>query len=156
MLGYSPAAGGRRRGDAMQQDRPGGTQGLKSTRKTMAKKRNLAKEQLRKIKATLVERRNQLKNNLKSGLVEIENQEGHHLADLEDIDNIQDNDAVFEVVNNASASLDQIEKAIEKIDKGTYGTCEDCGLPITVERLKALPFATQCIECRRKAELEVE
>ncbi len=140
----------------MQQDRPGGTQGLKSTRKTMAKKRNLAKEQLRKIKATLVERRNQLKNNLKSGLVEIENQEGHHLADLEDIDNIQDNDAVFEVVNNASASLDQIEKAIEKIDKGTYGTCEDCGLPITVERLKALPFATQCIECRRKAELEVE
>ncbi|HAK96712.1 MAG TPA: molecular chaperone DnaK [Planctomycetes bacterium] len=122
----------------------------------MAKKRNLAKEQLRKIKATLVERRNQLKNNLKSGLVEIENQEGHHLADLEDIDNIQDNDAVFEVVNNASASLDQIEKAIEKIDKGTYGTCEDCGLPITVERLKALPFATQCIECRRKAELEVE
>lgn len=122
----------------------------------MAKKKNLSRDQLRKIKATLVERRNQLTNNLKSGLVEIESQEGHHLADLEDIDNIQDNDAVFEVVNNASASLDQIEKAIEKIEKGTYGTCEDCGLPITVERLKALPFATQCIECRRKAELEVE
>ncbi len=122
----------------------------------MAKKKNLSRDELRKIKATLVERRSQLSNNLKSGLVEIENQEGHHLADLEDIDNIQDNDAVFEVVNNASSSLDQIEKAIEKIDKGTYGTCEDCGLPITIERLKALPFATQCIECRRKAELEVE
>ena len=122
----------------------------------MAKKKNLSRDQLRKIKATLVERRSQLTNNLKSGLVEIENQEGHHLADLEDIDNIQDNDAVFEVVNNASASLDQIEKAIEKIEKGTYGTCEDCGLPISIERLKALPFATQCIECRRKAELEVE
>jgi DnaK suppressor protein len=125
------------------------------TGKAMAKK-NLTKDELRKIKQTLVQRRTQLTSNLKSGLVEIGNQEGHHLADLEDIDNIQDNDAVFEVVNNASASLEQIEKAIEKIDKGTYGTCEDCGLPISEERLKALPFAIQCIECRRKAELEVE
>ncbi len=122
----------------------------------MAKKKTLTKDQLRRIKDSLVQRRAQLTSNLKSGLVEIENQEGHHLADLEDIDNIQDNDAVFEVVNNASASLEQIEKAIEKIDRGTYGTCEDCGEPIILDRLKALPFATQCIECRRKAELEVE
>ncbi len=143
-------------GGAAQRNRPGRTQGLKSTGTTMAKKRNLSKEQLRKIKATLVERRKQLKDNLKSSLVEIESQEGHHLADLEDIDNIQDNDAVFEVVSNASARLDEIQKAIDKIDKGTYGTCEDCGLPIKIERLKALPFATQCIECRRKAELETD
>ena len=91
-------------------------------------------------------------DNLKSGLVEIESQEAHHLADLEDIDSVQDNDAVLEVVSNASSNLEQIDKALEQIDKGTYGICEDCNSPILLERLKALPFATQCIECKRLAE----
>ena len=76
------------------------------------------------------------------------------MADLEDIDNVQDNDAVFEMVNNASHTLEQIEKALEKLEKGTYGICEDCNSPISVERLRALPFATQCIECKRISETE--
>lgn len=120
----------------------------------MAKKSILSKDELRKIRSLLLKRREQFTSNLKSGLEEIENHEGHHLADLEDIDNIQDNDAVFEVVNNASANLEQIEKALEKIEHGSYGVCEDCGEVIGVERLHALPFATQCIACKRKAELE--
>ena len=40
----------------------------------------------------------------------------------------------------------------ERIRIGKYGVCEDCEQPIPALRLKALPYATCCIECQRKAE----
>ena len=43
--------------------------------------------------------------------------------------------------------LDQVESALARLDENTYGNCQECGEPIDPERLKALPYATQCIEC---------
>ncbi|MDI3339061.1 MAG: TraR/DksA C4-type zinc finger protein [Sphaerobacter sp.] len=40
--------------------------------------------------------------------------------------------------------------ALEKMDRGKYGYCEECGRPIAPERLEALPFARYCIECQSK------
>ena len=40
----------------------------------------------------------------------------------------------------------------KRIEDGTYGTCENCGQAIDVERLEAMPWATLCIDCKRKAE----
>jgi DnaK suppressor protein len=41
-----------------------------------------------------------------------------------------------------------IERALEKIDTGTFGACERCGQPIPTGRLEALPFARYCVECQ--------
>lgn len=43
----------------------------------------------------------------------------------------------------------ELEEAIERADKGSYGICESCGKPIDPERLEIVPTATQCIECAR-------
>lgn len=51
-----------------------------------------------------------------------------------------------------SRELQEIEHAIDLIRDGRYGTCERCQKAIPVARLQALPFATTCIECRRRAE----
>lgn len=48
--------------------------------------------------------------------------------------------------------LDQIEVALQRIDAGTYGTCDACGQEIAAERLAALPFVAQCIECAKNSE----
>lgn len=48
--------------------------------------------------------------------------------------------------------LAQIEKALERIRQGRYGRCEVCDKPISTLRLKALPYATECIVCARRAE----
>jgi RNA polymerase-binding protein DksA len=48
--------------------------------------------------------------------------------------------------------LGAIDAALERIEAGTYGVCMTCGKPIGDERLEAIPYATQCIECRRKEE----
>jgi DnaK suppressor protein len=54
--------------------------------------------------------------------------------------------------NNISDLVDQITRAIHRIDEGTYGTCERCGKPIDAARLKALPHALLCMDCKRREE----
>ena len=46
--------------------------------------------------------------------------------------------------------LQAIEEALERIQKGTYGVCRDCGEPIAEARLRAIPWARVCITCKEK------
>ena len=48
--------------------------------------------------------------------------------------------------------LAAIDAALGRIENGTYGTCVNCGAQIPPERLEAMPWATLCIECKRKEE----
>ena len=50
------------------------------------------------------------------------------------------------------AVLRQIDDALDRIDDGTFGLCEDCGEEIGEARLKAIPYATLCVECKAKEE----
>ncbi len=58
----------------------------------------------------------------------------------------------FELSDNERNQLDQIEGALRKMDKGTYGLCEQCSKPINRMRIKALPFARYCIVCQNNSE----
>ena len=49
------------------------------------------------------------------------------------------------------ANLRDVEHALGKTEKGTYGTCERCGKPVAEERLEAIPWARLCIDCKQKA-----
>jgi DnaK suppressor protein len=46
--------------------------------------------------------------------------------------------------------LTAIEEALQRIDKGTYGVCRDCGQPIAEARLRAIPWTRVCITCKEK------
>jgi RNA polymerase-binding transcription factor len=48
--------------------------------------------------------------------------------------------------------LADIDAALKRIDVGTYGVCVNCGAQIPPERLEAMPWATLCIDCKRKEE----
>lgn len=50
--------------------------------------------------------------------------------------------------------IKKIKQALERIDKGTYGICEDCGDDIELKRLEARPVTTLCIECKSRQERE--
>jgi RNA polymerase-binding protein DksA len=54
--------------------------------------------------------------------------------------------------NNIRDLIDQITRAIGRINEGTYGICERCGRPIDAARLKALPHALLCMDCKRREE----
>jgi len=48
--------------------------------------------------------------------------------------------------------IKKIKKALKRIENDTFGICEKCGDDISVQRLKARPVTTQCIECKTKEE----
>jgi DnaK suppressor protein len=52
------------------------------------------------------------------------------------------------------ALLRQIDDALDRIEEGTFGECEECGDQIGMARLKALPYATLCVECKAAQEQE--
>jgi len=53
---------------------------------------------------------------------------------------------------NARDLLAQSERALARIEAGTYGSCESCGQPIGKARLKAFPRATLCVSCKQREE----
>ena len=53
---------------------------------------------------------------------------------------------------NSTHVLTEIDGALDRIENGTYGVCQRCGNSIGEERLESLPWATLCIDCKRKQE----
>ena len=56
------------------------------------------------------------------------------------------------LTQNAQTLLEQTERALARIDAGTYGVCESCGKPIGKARLLAFPRANLCVECKQREE----
>ena len=52
-------------------------------------------------------------------------------------------------VDTVDGLLDEVERALTRLDDGTYGRCEACGEPIDDERLAALPIVRSCGRCDR-------
>ena len=63
-----------------------------------------------------------------------------------------DRELDYTLEENSEHVLAEIDAALERIEDGTFGTCRSCGRPIAPERLEAIPWATQCIDCRRREE----
>jgi RNA polymerase-binding protein DksA len=61
-------------------------------------------------------------------------------------------DHEMSLANNARDMLDQSQRALAKIDDGTYGVCESCGNAIGKGRLQAFPRATLCVSCKEREE----
>ena len=53
---------------------------------------------------------------------------------------------------NEQALLAEVERALKRIDQGTYGKCTNCGQPIPEKRLEALPWASRDVKCEEQLE----
>lgn len=56
------------------------------------------------------------------------------------------------LAGNSRDLLAQNERAVQRMDAGTYGVCESCGKPIGKARLQAFPRATLCVSCKQREE----
>ena len=68
-----------------------------------------------------------------------------HMADIGS-DNYEQ-EFTLSLMENGGATLDKIQASLDRIDEGTYGTCEECGGKIPKTRLNAIPYATLCVKC---------
>lgn len=74
----------------------------------------------------------------------------NHLAETASV--TLDREIDYTLEENSEHVLTAIEAALVRIEAGTYGRCERCGQEIAHERLRAIPYATLCIDCKRKDE----
>jgi DnaK suppressor protein len=74
----------------------------------------------------------------------------NHLADSATATLNREIDYTLE--ENSGHVLSAIDAALKRIEEGTYGTCVNCGKPVAEERLAAIPWATNCIDCKRLEE----
>jgi RNA polymerase-binding protein DksA len=63
-----------------------------------------------------------------------------------------DQEFTLGLIENEQATLEQVQSALNRIDAGTFGRCEECKEPIAKPRLQALPYTKHCIQCARKLE----
>ena len=61
-------------------------------------------------------------------------------------------DQEMTLLANARDMLFQTRHALQRIEAGTYGTCDNCGGPIGKARLQAFPRATLCVTCKQRQE----
>jgi RNA polymerase-binding protein DksA len=74
----------------------------------------------------------------------------NHLADT--ATETYDRELDYTLEENSEHVLAEIEAALKRVAEGTYGICANCGKPVAVDRLDALPWATLCIDCQRDRE----
>ncbi|MFK7909858.1 MAG: TraR/DksA family transcriptional regulator [Akkermansiaceae bacterium] len=72
--------------------------------------------------------------------------------ETERADKIAENMVEHQLGYSESKLLEKIDYALERLDAGTYGICDDCKEQINIERLKAKPSVSLCIECQTKKE----
>ena len=107
------------------------------------------------MKSALLKEKGGLEENLLRIAKPLDKEEGDYETSFNEIGNDREDNAteVEEYSGNLSVEvtlekrLQEIIEALERIEKGTYGFCEDCQKEIGIERLRANPAAKTCIKC---------
>jgi DnaK suppressor protein len=110
------------------------------------------RDALLRLHKSLVQRRDELRRRLGGELKDLLGNSGvsGDAADLA-FDSAGE-EVTSQLAELESRELMQIERAIQRLKRGTYGQCELCQKKIPIARLNALPFSTTCIHCQREME----
>ena len=73
-----------------------------------------------------------------------------HMADMA-TDNF-DREFSLDIASAEQVVLNRIDTALRKIQEGSFGVCESCSKPISLKRLKAVPYAELCLKCQEDQE----
>ena len=111
------------------------------------------KKDLKRFRDLLIEKKEEILKNAKRTLNEDMTLDQDDLPDEMDLASSEYLQSfTFRLRGREKAFLDKIQKALEKIDNGTFGTCDDCGEKISIKRLEARPETTLCIRCKEDQE----
>src|SRR5437763_1293738 len=126
----------------------------------VVKKRSYDKDSLGTIRKRLMEQREELQNQLAAieesatGLSQSEmSGEVSYDEDFADAGSFTfEREKEFSIANNVTDLRTKTDRALHRIEEGSYGICESCGQPIEPARLKALPHVTLCLKCKKAEE----
>lgn len=100
------------------------------------------------IRESLLEERARLESLVSRTAKHLYRREEPYSADFaEQAVETQNNEVVEQLDRESQLELKLVDKALERIERGSYGVCTECGGAINPERLKAVPIAENCIDC---------
>jgi RNA polymerase-binding protein DksA len=105
-----------------------------------------------RLKTALERQRDALKTELSQLGVEPNDGMGYSTHPADDATVAFEQSADLAIRRNAERLLYQVERALIRMQEGTYGVCRECGKPIDDARLKAIPWTRLCINCASKHE----
>ncbi len=114
------------------------------------------RDALLRLHKSLLARRNELLNRLGGELDELSGPNNGEGDSADQAFGTGNDEIASQLAEIDSKELNQINRALSKLEQGAYGTCEICGKKIPVARLNALPFSTTCVQCQREIELHGE
>lgn len=115
----------------------------------------LRREELQEIKELLRDMKKRIMADLDARIKTSGLSDEREIGDIfDDADMEQNREFNLMLSNREKEKVEQIDAAIERIDEGVYGVCEDCEENIPMGRLKALPFTTLCVKCKSQREAE--
>ena len=118
-----------------------------------AERPKVNKAQLKKFKTLLTDKRDEIIKKAKQTLEEDMTLDSNDLPDEMDLASSEYLQSfTFRLRGREKAFLDKIQKALRKIDDGSFGVCEECGDEISIKRLEARPETTLCIKCKEDQE----
>jgi DnaK suppressor protein len=113
----------------------------------------LSREQVESFRSMLTEKRDEIVRRAEQTLKEEMTLDSDDLPDEMDLASSEYLQAfTFRLRGREKNLLDKIQKALDRIDDGTFGTCEECDEPISSKRLEARPETTLCIRCKEEQE----
>jgi len=120
----------------------------------------LSREQLKQFRQLLITERVKLASEIKSIAQEASKSPREasgdlsaytiHMADM--AADTYERELSMNIVSSEQEILYQIDDALKRLDDGSFGICQQCNQPITMSRLKAVPYASLCINCQRAKE----
>ena len=116
---------------------------------------SISKEDLAEIKKELLKERNRILSEGDKTLGIGLQQNPDDLPDFADQSSFEsDRNFVLRLRDRERKLLAKIDEALQRIEEGTFGICEECGTDIGIKRLKARTVVTLCIECKTRQEEE--
>ena len=116
----------------------------KYTKKELQEFKDLILDLMEKVSKAIEEARSRADDIIKEG-----NQSSIYSSHMADAGSDQQSlEHAYSVIDRESKFLNYLEKALQRIEDGTYGSCVKCDKLISVERLMEVPHATQCFDCK--------
>lgn len=110
------------------------------------------KKQIEFFESLLNKRLEDLLNQAEQTMSELVSQSDQEIEEIDRASAYADQTMKLKIKTRESRLIKKVKQALERIEEGTYGFCDECGQEISIKRLEARPVTTKCIECKENQE----
>jgi DnaK suppressor protein len=116
-------------------------------------KKGIDKKTIARLKKILLKEREEIVGEVRQILESSKEMGQDGIQDIGDeAANIYNKQILLSLTDSERVRLQEVDEALDRIEAGTYGICEECGGPISLKRLEVRPVAKYCVPCLSKME----